>query len=236
MAQVQPAVNKFTKDVQKLERTFKRNLTRVVRNLGALSDTQLINAVGQLNLFNELINSGYGDALNNLEDDYSKLLEQTIAEASRRGVTTLSGAGLQGLETLKDLNTAQLLGQARRFSDRLTSSVFQNLYGGVSINDTIDAIGNIGLADYQLNTSVYTSIKTFDDLARYKVFEGIDVKWTYFGPLDSKTRDSCRATIENERNNYPKGYTEKQVNGSGAPFGFRGGFNCRHSWEIHPDI
>ena len=74
------------------------------------TDTQLINAVGQLNLFNELINSGYGNALNNLEDDYSKLLEQTIAEASRRGVTALSGAGLQGLETLKDCSRSGVNG------------------------------------------------------------------------------------------------------------------------------
>jgi hypothetical protein len=127
------------------------------------------------------------------------------------------------------LNTAELLGSARAYSNRLTTSIFQNLYAGVSINNTISALEGIPLADYQLNTATYTSIKTFDDTARYKVFEGLNVKWTYFGPLDSKTRDTCRATKENE----PKeGYTEEQVLSSDTPFGFRGGFNCRHSWEV----
>ena len=29
-----------------------------------------------------------------------------------------------------------------------------------------------------------------------------------------------------------EGYTEEQVLSSDTPFGFRGGFNCRHSWEV----
>ncbi len=146
MAQVQPEVNKFKKDVSKLLKDF------VGRPTPLYLAERTTESLGGAKIY---------------------LKREDLAHT--------------GAETLKDLNTAQLLGQARGFSDRLTSSIFQNLYGGVSINDTIDAIGNIGLADYQLNTSVYTSIKTFDDLARYKVFEGIDVKWTYFGPLDSKT-------------------------------------------------
>ena len=229
MAQVQPAVNSFVKDIEKLERKFQGRLRTVVRGLGAMSDSQLITAVGQLNLFNEIIDQGYGDALNNLDAEYEKILAQAVAEATRRGLTPLGGAGLQGLETLKDLNTAELLGSARAYSNRLTTSIFQNLYVGVSINDTISALEGIPLADYQLNTATYTSIKTFDDTARYKVFEGLNVRWTYFGPLDSKTRDSCRFTKENEP---PNGYTEKQVLDSDTQFGFRGGFNCRHSWEV----
>ena len=129
------------------------------------------------------------------------------------------------------LMTGEMVAQAANadLTNRLTTSIFQNLYAGVSINDTISALEGIPLADYQLNTATYTSIKTFDDTARYKVFEGLNVKWTYFGPLDSKTRDTCRATKENE----PKGgYTVEQVLSLDTPFGFRGGFNCRHSWEV----
>ena len=229
MAQVQPAVNSFVKNIEKLERKFQGRLRTVVRGLSAMSDSQLITAVGQLNLFNEIIEQGYGDALNNLDAEYEKILSQAVAEATKRGLTPLGGAGLQGLETLRDLNTAELLGSARAYSNRLTTSIFQNLYAGVSINDTISALEGIPLADYQLNTATYTSIKTFDDTARYKVFEGLNVRWTYFGPLDSKTRDSCRFTKENEP---PNGYTEKQVLDSDTQFGFRGGFNCRHSWEV----
>ena len=229
MAQVQPAVNRFITDISKLGRKLQKDLRSVVRNMGRLSDTQLINAIGQLNLFNEIIEQGYGDALNGLDKEYETLLTKAIGEATKRGVTPLSGAGLQGLEALKELNTAELLGSARMYSNRLTSTIFQNLYSGVSINDTIKALESIPLSGFQLETATYTGIKTFDDLARYKVFEGLDVKWTYFGPLDERTRDSCRNTKENEPEG---GYTEKQVLGSDTPFGIRGGFNCRHSWEV----
>ena len=58
MAQVQPAVNSFVKDIEKLERKFQGRLRTVVRGLGAMSDSQLITAVGQLNLFNEIIDQG----------------------------------------------------------------------------------------------------------------------------------------------------------------------------------
>ena len=35
------------------------------------------------------------------------------------------------------------------------------------------------------------------------------------------------------KENEPKGgYTEEQVLSLDTPFGFRGGFNCRHSWEV----
>ena len=107
MAQVQPAVNTFIRDVEKLERKFQGSLKTVVRSLGAMTDTELIVAMGQLNLFNEIVQQGYGDALNRLERDYENLLAQAVAEANRRGVTALSGAGLQGLETLKDLKEIQ---------------------------------------------------------------------------------------------------------------------------------
>ena len=229
MAQVQPAVNRFITDISKLERKLQKDLRSVVRNMSRLSDTQLINAIGQLNLFNEIIEQGYGDALNGLDKEYETLLTKAIGEATKRGVTPLSGAGLQGLETLRELNTAELLGRARVHSNRLTSAIFQNLYAGVSVNDTIKVLEGIPLAGFQLETLTYTGIKTFDDAARYKVFEGLGVKWTYFGPLDDRTRDSCRKTKEKEPEG---GYTEKQALNSETPFGIRGGFNCRHSWEV----
>ena len=107
--------------------------------------------------------------------------------------------------------------------------MFQNLYAGLPPNQIVSSLAGTELATYQLNVSTYTGIKTFDDMARYKVFEGTDVKWTYLGPLDDRTRDTCKNTINNE----PKsGYTAEEVLKLDTPFGTRGGFNCRHSWEV----
>ena len=229
MAQPQSVVDRFISEIGTLESSFNSNLSRVVDGLSGLSDRQLIDAIGQLNLFDELINAGYGDALNNLENGYGELLQDSIALAQSRGIAFTVGEGLQGLQTLQELNTADLLGEAQAHSTKLTNLIFQNLYNGRPSNEVVDLLTQTKLADYQLNVAVDTAIKTFDDTARYQVFKGQDVRWTYFGPNDTRTRDICKQTILNEP---AEGYTEEEVNNLKTPFGFRGGFNCRHSWTL----
>ena len=231
MAETQSVVNQFIQNIQQTESSFNNNLATVVNGLSGLSDRQLIDAIGQLNLFDELINAGYGNALNNLENGYGELLQDSIALAQSRGIAFTTGEGLQGLKTLQELQTADLLGEAQRHSTKLTNLIFQNLYNGRPSNEVGDLLTQTKLADYQLNVAVDTAIKTFDDTARYQVFKGQDVRWTYFGVLDDRTRDSCRETILNE----PKeGYTEEQIKSKKVrtKFGTRGGFNCRHSWTL----
>ena len=229
MAQPQSVVDRFISEIGTLESSFNSNLSRVVDGLSGLSDRQLIDAIGQLNLFDELINAGYGDALNNLENGYGELLQDSIALAQSRGIAFNVGEGLQGLQTLQELKTAELLGKAQEHSTTLTNLIFENLYNGRPSNEVVDLLTQTKLADYQLNVAVDTAIKTFDDSARYQVFKGQDVRWTYFGPNDSRTRDECKQTILNEP---LEGYTEEEVNNLKTPFGLRGGFNCRHSWTL----
>lgn len=231
MAQVQPAVDAFINEVERIESRFNKKLSTAINNLSELSDTELINATSQLNLFNEIIEEGYGSALDRLDNEYAILLQKAIEESTKRGLTPLSGAGLQGLEVLRDLNTQVLLGEVRGYSDRLTSLLFQNLYTGLPPNQIVSSLSGTNLLTHQLNVATYTGIKTFDDSARYQVFKGQNVRWTYVGPLDDRTRDSCRNTIENEP---PEGYTEKEILSKKVQtkFGTRGGFNCRHSWEV----
>lgn len=229
---MQQIIDSFLNNIETLESSFNNNLENLVKGLSGLSDTQLLNAIGQLNLFDELIEGGFGDALNNLENGYNQMLQDAINLANQRGVIVSLGAGLQGLETLKDLQTAELLGRARNHSETLTRLLFQNLYAGTSQKEIIEQLRGTKLKDYQLNTLVDTSIRTFDDSARYKVFEGQDVKFEYLGPLDGKTRPECRETLLNQKSNFSDGFTEKQVLSSKTPFGLRGGFNCRHQWTV----
>ena len=229
MAQPQSVVDRFISEIGTLESSFNSNLSKVVDGLSGLSDRELIDAIGQLNLFDELINAGYGDALNNLENGYGELLQDSIALAQSRRIAFTVGEGLQGLQTLQELNTAELLGKAQEHSTTLTNLIFQNLYNGRSSEEIVDELVKLKLKDYRMNVAVDTAIKTFDDTARYQVFKGQDVRWTYFGPDDTRTRDECKKTIRNEP---PEGYTEDQVNKLKTTFGRRGGFNCRHSWTL----
>ena len=112
----------------------------------------------------------------------------------------------------------------------MKKSMFTSIYSGANIRSVVASIAETELATYQMNVAVNTGLRQFSDLSRYSVFRGQDVKWTYVGPQDDRTRDDCKSTHNNEP---ATGYTEEQVNNdTNTPFGVRGGFNCRHSWMV----
>ena len=157
------------------------------------------------------------------------MLQAAIREGNKRGIPALAGASVESLEVLKDMDFERLLGRASIYSNELEIQLFIGVFGGANPKTISDKLINTRLARHQLNVVAYDGLKIFDDMARYKVFEGQDVKWVYIGPQDANTRDECRATKDNE----PKeGYTESEGGSSDTPFGVRGGFNCRHSWMV----
>ena len=229
MPNVQSSVDVFINEIEVIERKFEKDIAKLTTRLSAMSDTQLIKATTELNFLQELIDSGYGKALDNFDESYTVMLEAAILEATRRGIPTLSGASLQSLETLKDMDFERLLGRARVYSSELQIQLFRGVFANANPKDIANNLINTRLASHQLNVVAYDGLKIFDDMSRYKVFEGQDVRWTYIGPQDANTRDECRTTKDNEPK---KGYTESEVSSTDTPFGVRGGFNCRHSWMI----
>ena len=229
MPNVQSAVDRFINEIERLERKFEKDLDKLVIQLSRMSDTEVIKATRELNFFQELTNSGYGKALDNFDESYAVMLQAAIREGNKRGIPALAGASVESLEVLKDMDFERLLGRASIYSNELEIQLFRGVFGGANPKTISDNLINTRLASHQLNVVAYDGLKIFDDMARYKVFEGQDVKWVYIGPQDANTRDECRATKDNE----PKeGYTESEVGSSDTPFGVRGGFNCRHSWMV----
>ena len=185
----------------------------------------------ELNLFQDLLDRGYADAVNGLIDSYGDNLSRIVKEARKRGIRDIAGATVSQLELLQELDTRRLLGNLSEYADRLTNALFSGIVSGESIGLIIKRLSEtVPLATHQLNVAAYDSFRQFDDLARYRVFEGANVRWEYVGPVDDRNRDVCRATIENQPS---KGYTEAQVKSSNTPFGIRGGFNCRHEWMVY---
>jgi hypothetical protein len=228
MPNVQPAVDTFIAEINLLEKSFEQDLKKLVVKLKKMSDTELIKATSQLNFFQEIIDRGYGSALDKFDGEYTKMLAAAVKEARKRGIDPLAGASVEGLEVLRDMDYKRLLGHADRYASELKNQLFRGLYGGASISEVTGNMVGSKLATHQLNVMVYDGIKIFDDMSRFKVFEGQDVKWIYVGPQDDFTRDECKSTKSNE----PKdGYIESEIP-SDTPFGVRGGFNCRHSWEV----
>ena len=228
MPNVQPAVNTFTAEIKLLEESFERDLKALTVKLKKMTDTELIQATSQLNFFQEIIDRGYGDALDKFDGEYTKMLAVAVKEARKRGIDPLAGASVEGLQVLRDMDYERLLGGASVYASELQTQLFRGVYGGSSISQITSNLSGTSLASHRLNVMAYDGLKIFDDMSRYAVFKGADVKWTYIGPQDEFTRDECKATKFSE----PKdGYTESEIP-SDTPFGTRGGFNCRHSWEV----
>ena len=160
------------------------------------------------------------------------MLATAIAEAKKRGIPPLAGASVEGLEVLRDMDYKRLLGRAEMYADELQMKLFRGVYAGMPPNAIATSLTSTSLASHQLNVIAYDGLKTFDDMARYKTFQGQDVRWIYMGPNDSVTRPECQSTLGNSKN--ITGYTESEASSSDTPFGIRGGFNCRHSWRLKP--
>jgi len=229
MPNVQPAVDTFMAEITLIEESFEKDLKVLAGNLKKMSDTELIQANSQLNFLQELSDRGYGSALDKFDGEYTRMLAAAVKEARKRGIDPLAGASVEGLQVLRELDYERLLGKASSYASELQAQLFRGVYGGSSISQITSKLSETKLASHQLNVMAYDGIKIFDDMSRYTVFKGEDVKWTYIGPDDEFTRDVCKTTLGDDKN--VDGFTESKIP-SDTPFGVRGGFNCRHSWEI----
>lgn len=228
MANVDDAVVVFTRNIEKANRALLDDLEKVAFNMSKMTEAELVRTTRQINFFQELIDRGYGESVDNLINEYDGLLASAVAEAKRRGIAPLSGASVEALQTLKDLDTEALLGRASMHSSQLKSALFSGIYGGQTTAQVIASLQNIPLATHQINVLATDGIRRFDDFSRVAVFKDSNVRWTYIGPQDDRTRDACKDTKFFEP---AKGYKAKDIPKE-TPFGLRGGFNCRHSWMV----
>ena len=218
------------KQIQNVEKRLLNDLQVIAQRMDTLTDTELVAIAKELDFFQELLDSGYTNAVNGLMEAYEDQIADIATEAARRGITTVQGATIEQLQLLQDLEAENLLGKATTYANDLKDGLFKGIVSGERPSQIVARLSEtINLETHQLNVSVTDGIRQFDDVARHKVFENEDVRWTYVGPLDATTREECQSTLSGEP---AKGYTEAQVNSSNTPFGVRGGFNCRHSWMI----
>ena len=223
-------VSKFMSQIQAIEKKLLNDLKTVAKRMDTLSDTELVAIAKELDFFQELLDRGYTNAVNGLMEAYEGQVDIIAKEAARRGIQTVKGATIGQLELLQNMEASTLLGKATVYANDLKDGLFKGIISGERPSSIVKRLSEtINLETHQLNVAVQDGFRQFDDLARHKVFEGADVRWSYIGPLDEVTRDVCKSTISGEP---AKGYTESQVNKSETPFGSRGGFNCRHSWMV----
>lgn len=234
-------INNFLEgELEDLERLFRSRVAEYLR--GGLTDVERIRLVAELDFFAELQANGLSDIIGRLEDEYAGII-QSLIKTPLGGISAFT---LNDLELIVRLDAESILRSAEQFSSQFKSRLLKAFIAG---EDTFDIIKNgqdFGLRTNQLVAAINTSRDQFQATALSKLFE--DEPETRFKlsdfPFDDRTRCSCRAVITHQPE---EGWTKEEIDNGAATkialkycpkfegkYGFvnRGGFNCRHVWEI----
>lgn len=225
-------------ELKQLEERF----LSVLKQFDRLSQVEKIQLAAQLDFFKELEDLGLTKIIGVLERDYA----QTLSELGKQKLGGISPTTYQDLEMLLELDADSILRRAQAYSSEFKSALIKGFVAGEDTETIRLRLGDIGLASNQTIAAINTARDEFNATALSKLFE--DEPETRFKlsdfPLDDRTRCSCRAVITHQPE---EGWTKEEIDNGAATkialkycpkfegkYGFvnRGGFNCRHVWEI----
>ena len=160
------------KQIQNVEKRLLNDLQVIAQRMDTLTDTELVAIAKELDFFQELLDSGYTNAVNGLMEAYEDQIADIATEAARRGITTVQGATIEQLQLLQDLEAENLLGKATTYANDLKDGLFKGIVSGERPSQIVARLSEtINLETHQLNVSVTDGIRQFYDVARHKVFE-----------------------------------------------------------------
>lgn len=233
----------------------------LLKRISGLNFTRedIIEIVGQLDLFEELKSLGYGTKL----DDYFKNYEQVIVDITKqaRSLGVNVGSSVRDLDAFINVKFDELLGRASQYGKELKTELLKNIIAGASPVDVALSLSGIPLTDNQLKVAVNTGITQFQRIGVAKIFGSKPEQRFYLdGVDDDRNRASCDAVLGYQDK---AGYTKKEIDEGAAtkivkehaaefalnakgeiipselkqalenPYTFVdcGGFNCRHHWR-----
>ncbi len=241
--------DQFIGDLDKLQVEFIKRIEQALK--GNLSAAGIAALDAEIDFFQELRLLGFDDKLNTYLDGYDEIVKQIHSDAVKRGLSGVVGVTATELDILASNEALFFLDKGRLYTQQFKNSVFRSIIGGETIGQILPTLRAIPLTDAQLTTGISTGITKFHATVTAKVFEeSPDQKFLITGPLDDKTRASCKAVLLNQ----PKeGFTKAQIDAGawtkiakqfmvnptdserkvvelqGYTFIERGGFNCRHT-------
>lgn len=223
-------------------RSLEQKFLDAISMFDNLTEAEKIQLAYQVDLFQELQDLGLSDVINKMLKEYAGILDDLL-DKKEIGIGALR---LTDLESIANLDAETLLGKAEAYTKEFRSALIKGFLTGQSTNEIKERLSSIGLASNQTIAAINTARDEYHSATLSKLFE--DDPETRFKlsefPLDEKTRCSCKAVILNQ----PKeGWTKEEIDRGAATnivrkfcpkfegeysFIRRGGFNCRHNWEI----
>ena len=177
--------------------------------------------------------SGYSDLVNAWVDNYSDVIAFNKQIADEIGVKfvlsnkaidwfdLIQETDIEKLNILNDVYVADMKKMGTRYL--LEGKRFSDVAFNTEISEIFTTFGR------RLTTEAYTGIYIADSAIKKDFFEQARIELYYYdGPNDEVTRDECRATLGDPRQD--TGWTIAEIGTSMTPFIERGGYNCRHEW------
>lgn len=227
-----------------------RFLTRVKAYLrGNLNQTEKIALFAELDFFQELQDAGLTKIISKVEKDYFGLIESI----SKNAIGGITAPTLNDLSVLVSLDAQSILRSAEAYSYQFKSTLIKGMVAGEGYKEIVKRLADLPLKTNNIIAAVTTAKDEFEATSLGKIFEDEpDTKFKLVGPLDARTRCECKAVLTNQpksgwtKDEIDKGaatkialancssYAERTAEGKARPYSFviRGGFSCRHRWEI----
>ena len=224
-------------ELQQLEDRFIAQL----KMFDDLSNAERISLAVQEDFFERLQKLGLSHILQQLQFEYADIIKE-IATYKPEGIAPIQ---YEELQTLTDLDTRSLLGQAQSYSSQFQSSLIKGFVAGETTEQVASRLDSIGLTSNQTIAAITTARDQFQASVMAHVFsDSPEVKFVLAGPVDAKTRCQCKAIMTHQ----PKdGLTKEEIDGGAwtrlakehcpkftgdYTYVGRGGYNCRHFIQI----
>lgn len=175
--------------------------------------------------------TGFDAVANGFVAKYKSVIDYTKQVSKASGIPmVLPDRSLSLLSLYKDNQVQKILGASEEIMRTVTDASFRYGIGESKLNTIINELSAvIDTTGRRIVTEAVTGASIYDRTIKFEQFKHADVeKYFYDGPVDSKNRDECAATLGDGRQS--TGWTIADIQSSQTPFTTCGGYNCRHEW------
>ena len=175
--------------------------------------------------------SGMEGVANSFVTKYDDVIQYTKLISDASGIPLiLPDRSLALLSLFKENQAQNILGASESIMKTVTDASFRYGIGESRLNTIIKELSLvIDDAGRRVVTEAVTGAAMYDRTIKMQQFTHADIElYFYDGPIDSKNRDECIATLGDAKQY--SGWTLNDIMGSQTPFIACGGYNCRHEW------
>ena len=224
----------FETEISLIETRFLGEVEALLNRLSSLSKEEQLILLRDIDFMTRLNTNGLDKILNKMSTAMTKEINDLRKFYTSKGINITAGFTPLSALVQEDLN--MFIGQYSAYS----SMIKQNLIQGVAANTPsailvkqLSSLPGGTLSGKEAKFLMEETYARFSSAVTATIFEDEKdtAKWVYIGPNDGRTRDSCRAVMEQGGS-----WTMDEINNGDAhsdiDFVSRGGFNCRHDWFL----